>query len=181
MTTQNDSSNDAAPLADISLSDAQTSLTTGSPVPATPAQKERPPFITVLGVLWLVSAVLSLCGAGLNLLIGTAIGAALTAITGGLFVALAPILAPIGAVLNCVNFSSPLLQFIAAIGVLTIKKWGWWLAVIMPGITVVLAMLRLLSGNPPFDAIIPGIIQVALLVYMLTPNVRRAFGIGEPA
>jgi hypothetical protein len=181
MTTQNDSSNDPAPLTDISLSDAQTSLTTEAPITPTPARQERPSFITVLGVLWLVSAVLSLCGGGLNLLVGTAIGAALTAVTGGLFVALAPILAPISFVLNCVSFGSPVLQFIAAIGVLTMKKWGWWLAVIMPGITVVLAVLRLLAGSPPFDAIIPGMIQVALLIYMLTPNVRRAFGMGEPA
>jgi hypothetical protein len=67
-----------------------------------------------------------------------------------------------------------LLQVIAGFGLLSRQGWAWILAVIGAGLGLVAPVLGLLSGH--FWTLLGLLVPAVVLWYLLTPEVRRAFG-----
>ncbi|MFN2118731.1 MAG: hypothetical protein ACK2U0_16230 [Candidatus Promineifilaceae bacterium] len=73
-------------------------------------------------------------------------------------------------------------QLATGIGLLGIKRWGWYLAFLAIGLNVILGVLGLFSGG--ILACLCGtvglIIPVAIVIYLIQPRIRDLFGIGAP-
>ncbi len=73
-------------------------------------------------------------------------------------------------------------QFAAGAGLLGMKSWGWYLALLGVGLSFVQGLLGMFSGGlltllcGCVGILIPG----AILVYLLQPRIRALFGIGAP-
>jgi hypothetical protein len=72
-------------------------------------------------------------------------------------------------------------QLATGIGLLGIKRWGWYLAFLAIGLNIILGVLGLFSGG--MLACLCGtvglIIPVAIAIYLLRPEIRNLFGIGS--
>ena len=72
-------------------------------------------------------------------------------------------------------------QFITGIGLLRMSRWAWYLALIGAGLTVVQGMFGLFAGGilTFICAGISLIIPVLIVIYLMRPEIRGLFGIGE--
>jgi hypothetical protein len=71
-------------------------------------------------------------------------------------------------------------QFAVAFGLLAMKKWAWILALIGVGLTIIQGVVSLFAGGL-FGFMCGGlalIIPVIILIYLLRPTIRSAFGVG---
>ena len=70
-------------------------------------------------------------------------------------------------------------QFAVAIGLLSMKRWAWFLAMIGVGLSVLQGIAGLFSGGPMafMCGVLGLIVPVAVLIYLLTSKIRRAFGV----
>jgi hypothetical protein len=138
--------------------------------------KERPVGISILAAAYILLAILSLLWSGIVFGVG-----GLTSLFGGLFGA--DSLAAYGASSGWSGFVgilAALLQFVIAFGLLTMKKWAWFLALVGVAITVIQGFIGVFSGGPfAFMCGILGLmIPIIILVYLLLNSTRQAFGIG---
>jgi uncharacterized membrane protein (DUF2068 family) len=71
-----------------------------------------------------------------------------------------------------------LVQIVVAIGLLSIKRWAWFLALVSVALTVVQGIVGIFGGGPfAFMCGILGLaIPVGILIYLLRPGIRQAFG-----
>ena len=138
--------------------------------------KERPAGITVIVALYIALGIFSLVWGGLVLGIG-----GLSALFGSLF-----------GVQNMTSFGSAsawtgyfgivtaLVQIVVAFGLLAMKKWAWILALVGLALTVILGVIGMFVGG--VFAFICGslglILPVIILIYLVSTNTRKAFGIG---
>lgn len=138
-----------------------------------PSSTQRPPGITLLTVIYILLAVLSLAWSvivfgfgGLEAFFGTIFGAQNMAMTG-----------TNRAVSGTLGIITAVLQLIVAYGMWNLKPWAWLLAIIALGVNVVNGVLGMFSGG--FWALCCGafglLIPLAIFVYLLTPSVRNAF------
>ena len=67
-----------------------------------------------------------------------------------------------------------LLQVIAGFGLLSRQGWAWLLAVIGAAVAVIAPVIGLLSGQ--WWTLLGLVVPAVILWYLLTPEVRRAFG-----
>jgi len=114
---------------------------------------------------------------------------ALLALIGGLFGLCWPILAFTGSVifggiLGTIGFLAgsfliigPLLQLIFAYGAFGLQRWAWYLGLISSGITVFGVIINLIDGASFFSAIWGSTISIIIFIYLLSPKVKKAFGI----
>ena len=138
--------------------------------------KERPAGITVIVALYIALGIFSLVWGGLVLGIG-----GLSALFGSLF-----------GVQNMTSFGSAsawtgyfgivtaLVQIVVAFGLLAMKKWAWILALFGLALTVILGVIGMISGGT-FGFICGSlglIFPIIILVYLLSKNIRSAFGVG---
>jgi hypothetical protein len=70
-------------------------------------------------------------------------------------------------------------QIVVGFGLLAMKRWAWWLAMIGVGLNVVQALLSIFTGGiwGVMCGSISVIIPLIVLAYLLTPGIRRAFKI----
>jgi hypothetical protein len=134
---------------------------------------KRPMGITVIAVLYIILAVLSLLWSGLVLGVG-----GLSSVLGGLFSAEG--VATFGTSTTwsgIVGIIAAIVQLVVAFGLLTTKKWAWTLALVGVALTVVEGILGIWSGGPL--AITCGLLGLAIplgiLLYLLRPGVKQAF------
>jgi hypothetical protein len=137
---------------------------------------ERPTGITIIAAAFIGLAVLSLLWSGLVFGIG-----GIGALFGGLLGA--ENMAAVGTTSAWSGFLgilAAIVQIAVAIGLLSMRKWAWVLALIAVALTVMQGVVGVFSGGPL--AFMCGslglIIPVAILIYLLTSKVRNAFGIG---
>lgn len=138
--------------------------------------KERPVGISIIAVAYILLAIFSLVWSGIVFGVG-----GLTSLFGGLFGAES--MAAFGASggwSGFVGILAAILQFVIAFGLLAMKKWAWFLALIGVAITVIQGFIGVFSGGPfAFMCGILGLfIPVIILVYLLLSGTRQAFGIG---
>jgi hypothetical protein len=136
----------------------------------------RPTGITIIAIVYFILGFLSLLWSGFVFGIG-----GLGALFGGLFgaenVATA---STAGAWAGFVGILAAIVQFAVAIGLLSMKKWAWALALIGVALTIVQGIVGILGGGA--FAFMCGalglIIPVLILIYLLTSKVRQAFDVG---
>jgi hypothetical protein len=138
-------------------------------------EMSRPRGITVIAILFVALAILSLLWSGLVFGVG-----GLSAVVGSLFGA-----ESIKAFGTSSGWSGFLGIIVAAVhiavgvGLILMKKWAWYLALVAVGLTVIEGVAGMFSGGP--FALMCGflglLIPAGILVYMITSKVRQAFGI----
>jgi lysylphosphatidylglycerol synthetase-like protein (DUF2156 family) len=67
-----------------------------------------------------------------------------------------------------------LLQIVAGFGLLSRQGWAWVLALIGAGLAIIAPLAGMLNGQ--FWSLLGLIVPAVVLWYLLTPEVRRAFG-----
>jgi hypothetical protein len=135
---------------------------------------KRPTGITIIASLTILLAVLSLLWSGLIFGVG-----GLSSLFGGLFGA--DNVAALGTSSSWSGFLgiiTALVQIVVAIGLLSMKKWAWILALVSVALTVVQGIVGIFGGGPfAFMCGILGLaIPLGILIYLLLPGTRRAFG-----
>lgn len=138
--------------------------------------KERPVGISIIAVAYILLAIFSLLWSGVVFGVG-----GLTSLFGGLFGAES--VSAWGASSGWSGFVGIIaatVQFVIAFGLLAMKRWAWFLALVGVVITVVEGIIGVFSGGTfGFMCGILGlIVPVAILVYLLLSSTRQAFGIG---
>jgi hypothetical protein len=128
--------------------------------------QERPAGITLLAILQLIAGLLGLCIPTILLLGGTA----LTLVGGG-------IVGGLGIVVALLMFIAPALHLLVAFGALNLRPWAWWLGVIATGLDVFGVIINLWNGAGAIAALFPAFFSVLVFIYLMTPNVRKAFKI----
>ncbi len=134
----------------------------------------RPTGITVIAVVYIILALLSLLWSGLVFGVG-----GLSSLFGGLFGAES--MATFGASSGWSGFVGiivAVVQIVIAIGLLSMRHWAWILALVGVALTVIQGIIGIFSGGPfAFMCGILGLaIPLAILIYLLQPGVRQAFG-----
>jgi hypothetical protein len=139
------------------------------------AKIKRPTLITVIAVLFILLAILSLLWSGLVFGVG-----GLSALVGNLFGAQA--IKDFGASSGWSGFVGIVaagVQIAVGVGLLYMKRWSWFLALVAVALTVVQGIAGMFSGGP--FALMCGLmglaIPAAILIYLLLPGTRKAFGI----
>jgi len=135
---------------------------------------KRPTGITLIAVVYIALAVLSLVWSGLVFGLG-----GLGSFFGGLFGAdNVAALGTSSAWSGFLGIITALVQIVVAIGLLAMKRWAWFLALVSVALTVVQGIVGIFGGGP--FALMCGIlglaIPVGILIYLLRPGIRQAFG-----
>lgn len=136
---------------------------------------KRPTGITIIAIVYIALAMLSLLWSGLVFGLG-----GLGSLFGGLFGA--ENVADLGtsnAWSGFFGIIAALVQIVVAIGLLSMKRWAWFLALIGVALTVVQGIVGIFSGGPftLMCGILGLLIPVGILVYLLLPGIRKSFGI----
>lgn len=130
---------------------------------------QRPTGITILAVLALIGGVLGLFAAlglfGLGALSGAALGNVGGFIFGGLAI-----------FIGLVTLVSAGLSLAFAYGAWYLKPWGWIMGIISQGISVLISLINIINGGSFFSQVINIAIAGAIIYYLFTPEVKRAFG-----
>lgn len=129
---------------------------------------KRPFGITLFAIFALLSGLFGLCWP-------------ILAFTGSAF--LRPIFATVGVIAGIFLIIGPILQLVFAFGAFNLRSWAWYLGLISTGITVIGVIINWFDDASFLSAIWGSIWSVIIFIYLLTPNVRQAFGIGtqQPA
>ena len=136
---------------------------------------QRPLGVTILAILAAIVGVLGLCAAlalvGLGglaggLLAGSQLGAQAGLLVGGL-----------GIAFGVFTLVIALLEIAFAYGAWNLRPWAWMLGIVAQGISIVLALVRLVDGRGTAGGEIVGIaISAVIIYYLMTPEVKKAFG-----
>lgn len=126
----------------------------------------RPLGVTVIAILAFANGLLGLClpslviiGGGIGALFSGGLG--LIVVCGGLLLA-----------------AGPLLWLIVAYGAWHLRPWAWWLGMVATGVTVVGVVINILNGVGIAQAIASAPLSIVIFIYLLLPDIRRAFGTG---
>lgn len=137
--------------------------------------KKRPLGITLIVALYIILGILSIVWSGLVFGIG-----GLSATVGSIFGAEA--VAAFGSSnvwSGTFGIVTAVVQIIVAIGLFTLKRWAWYLAIIAVGLTVIQGVIGIFGGG--FFAFVCGgiglLIPVIILIYLIRPQTRKLFGI----
>jgi hypothetical protein len=137
---------------------------------------ERPTGITIIAIVYFVLGCLSLLWSALVFGLG-GLGALFAGVFGAEAMAAA---STAGAWSGFVGILAAIVQFAVGIGLLKMKRWAWFLAVIGVALNVIQGIAGMFSGGPfAFMCGILGLLlPVAVLIYLLTNRVRQVFGVG---
>jgi len=137
--------------------------------------KKRPLGITIIAALYIVLGILSLLWSGLVFGVG-----GLTATVGSVFGADA--ISTFGSSnvwSGTFGMVTAVVQIVVAIGLFTLKRWAWYLAIFAVGLTAIEGVIGIFGGG--FFAFVCGgiglIIPIIILFYLLRPHIREIFGI----
>ena len=137
--------------------------------------KKRPIGITIIAILYITLGILSLLWSSLVFGVG-----GMTSMAGSLFGADA--ISSFGSSnvwSGTFGIVTAIVQIIVAIGLFTLKRWAWYLAIIAVALTVIQGIIGIFGGG--FFAFVCGgiglIIPIIILFYLLRPHIRDLFGI----
>ncbi len=127
----------------------------------------RPLGVTIIAILAFINGLVGLCVPGL-VIIGGGIsalfsgGLGLVIVCGGLLLA-----------------AGPILWLIVAYGAWNLRPWAWWVGMVATGVTVVGVVINIINGVGILQAVASAPLSVIIFIYLLLPDIRRAFGIGN--
>lgn len=124
---------------------------------------ERPLGVTLLALLAAVAGIVGLCGA--LLVFGVSLAGGLVAFP----------IAAVGGAIGIALAIPPILELIFAYGAWALRPWAWWLGIFATGISILGSILAIFTGVGVGATITHGILPLVILVYLLFPDVRRAF------
>jgi uncharacterized membrane protein (DUF2068 family) len=126
----------------------------------------RPLGVTIIAILALINGLLGLClpglviiGGGISALFSGGLG--LIVVCGGLLLA-----------------AGPLLWLVVSYGAWNLRPWAWWLGMIATGVTVVGVVVNIINGVGILQAVASAPLSIIIFIYLLLPDIRRAFGMG---
>lgn len=122
---------------------------------------KRPFGVTLIAILALIGGLFGLCWPTLAFM-----GSAL----------LPGIFGTIGVLAGIFLIIGPILQLVFAYGAFKLRSWAWYLGLIASGITVIGVIINLINGASLLSALWGSILSIIIFIYLLTPNVRKAFG-----
>ncbi len=136
-------------------------------------QQQRPMGITILAILAIVGGLFLILG-GCGVVAGGAlIGAAGAQAGVGEVAAGGGLLTVYGIVLLVIAVA----DIVFGIGAWTLKPWAWMLGLVLQGINVVVAIVSIIAGWSTFGSQIIGLaINAVIIYYLMTPDVKKAFG-----
>ena len=127
----------------------------------------RPLGVSIIAILAFINGLLGLCLPGL-VIIGGGIGAlfsgglGLIVVCGGLLMA-----------------AGPLVWLLVSYGALNLRPWAWWAGMVATGITVVGVVVNIINGVGILQAVASAPLSIVIFIYLLLPDIRRAFKIGS--
>ena len=136
--------------------------------------RRRPLGVTIIAVILAIQAILELL---LGIFAILAIFAAGHAISGSGHTTTGTVVDVLGGTLGGISLVVGILTLIFAIGLWTLKRWAFWLTVIIEFISLIRHVLELTHPNASVGTIILGMIipVVVLLYFLVDGNVRAAF------
>jgi hypothetical protein len=136
-------------------------------------QQQRPLGITILAILGIVGGLFMILG-GCGVIAGGAVIGAMGAQAGvGEVTAGGGLLTVYGIVLLLIAVA----DIVFGIGAWTLKPWAWMLGLVLQGINVVIALVSIVAGWSTFGSQIIGlVINAVIIYYLMTPDVKKAFG-----
>ena len=129
----------------------------------------RPLGVTIIAILAFINGLLGLCLPGL-VIIGGGIGAlfsgglGLIVVCGGLLLA-----------------AGPLVWLLVSYGAWNLRPWAWWAGMVATGITVVGVVVNIINGVGILQAMASAPLSIVIFIYLLLPDIRRVFGMGNAA
>ncbi len=135
--------------------------------------QQRPMGITILAILGIIGGVLGILG-GCGVVAGGALLGAAGVQAGESNVgALGGLLSVYGILLLVISVA----WIVFGIGAWTLKPWAWMLGLILVGASIVLSLLSIIAGWSTIGSqIISIVIDAVIVYYLMTPDVKRAFG-----
>ena len=121
---------------------------------------KRPFGVTVIATLALIGGLFGLCLPILGMMGSSLLGP----------------LAVVGVVASIFFIVGPILQLVFAAGAFGLRPWAWYVGLISTGITVIGVIVNIFQGASFGSAVWGGIIPIIIFFYLLTPDVRKAFG-----
>jgi hypothetical protein len=135
---------------------------------------KRPTGITILAILAIIGGILSFLGALALIAAGALVAGGTLVANGTTYPASAggPLI-----VLGVIFLVLGVLDIVVGIGFFRLSPWAWMLGIILQGAGLVLAIAEIALKYATLNGEILGmIISAGILVYLLTPGVRQAFG-----
>jgi len=137
------------------------------------AQQQRPTGITILAVLAFIGGIFGICG-GLGGIVGGSFLGGLAASYGANNAAA---LGGMLAVYSIVALAFAVADLVFGFGAWTLKPWAWMLGMVLFGLNIVFQLVALIAGWATFGGIIISVaIAGVIIYYLLTPDVKKAFG-----
>ena len=125
---------------------------------------KRPVGVLIIGILGIIAGVLEILGAIAVMGVGGLAAAAGAGAVGAGAVAVGVIYLIVG-----------IFTLIFAIAFLSLKRWAWWGYIIMLGLAIVFGIVGMAVNGFYASSLIGIIIDVLLILYMNSKNVKEAF------
>lgn len=137
------------------------------------AQQQRPTGITILAVLAFIGGIFGICG-GLGGIVGGSFFGGLAASVGA---SNATALGGMVVVYSILALAFAVAELVFGFGAWTLKPWAWMLGMVLFGLNIVFNLVSVLAGWAAFGSVIlPLAIAGVIIYYLLTPDVKQAFG-----
>jgi hypothetical protein len=137
------------------------------------AAQQRPMGITILAVLAFIGGIFGICG-GLGGIVGGSFLGGLAASYGA---SNASTLGGMIAIYSIVALAFAVADLVFGFGAWTLKPWAWMLGMVLFGLNIVFQLVALIAGWTTLGGIIISVaIAGVIIYYLLTPDVKKAFG-----
>jgi hypothetical protein len=74
------------------------------------------------------------------------------------------------------TFFDAVLNLLVAYGFWVLRPWAWWLGVILTGFGLIVGITSLPGTASPLGTLLPLGVRCLIMAYLLSTNVRQAFG-----
>ena len=136
-------------------------------------QQQRPMGITILAVLAFIGGILGICG-GLSGIVGASFLGGLAASVGA---SNATALGGMLVVYSIIALAFAVVDLVFGFGAWTLKPWAWMLGMVLFGLNIVFQLVAVIAGWSTFGGVLISLVIAGVIIYyLLTPDVKKAFG-----
>ncbi len=136
-------------------------------------QQQRPTGITILAILAFIGGIFGIC-AGLSGIVGGSFLGGLAASAGA---SNATALGGMVVVYSIIALILAVADLVFGFGAWTLKPWAWMLGMVLFGLNIVFNLVAVIAGWSAISGVIISIVIAGVIIYyLLTPDVKKAFG-----